>query len=103
MGQRCIIYYGPLVKENEFNKGKDLFGILFNDSLLLIEANESIHSEIFKAKKLQQLNIYKYPMLLDSISSVQSKILIQNGSEFSFQILLNNKEMNFRTTNPTLK
>ncbi len=104
MGPRCIIYYGPLVKENEFNKGKDLYGFLFNDSFLLIEASESLHAEIFKAKKLSPLNVYKQPMLLDCLSSVHARMGGQSGSqECSFQVVLNGKEVSFRTTNPTLK
>ena len=103
MGPRCIVYYGPLVKENEFNKGKDLYGFLFNDALLLIEAHESLHGEIFRTKKLSQLNMYKQPMLLDSIANVQSKMNSQNISESTFQVTAAGKEMFFRTTNPTLK
>lgn len=103
MGPRCILYYGPLVKENEFNKGKDLYGFLFNDSLLLVEAHESVHNEVFKTKKLNPLNMYKQPMLLDQIANVQSKMNSQNISESTFQITTAGKEMFFRTTNPTLK
>jgi hypothetical protein len=92
-----------LYKEYEFKNGKDLYGLLFNDTLLLLEANESLHSEIFKSKKLQQINLYKQPTLLDTITSVQSKTGSQNTSECCFQIIFNGKEMSFRTTNPTLK
>ena len=61
MGARKLYYYGPLVKDS----GKELYAFLFNDTLLMIEANESLQSEMFKKRasnsggKFQQLQLYK--------------------------------------------
>ena len=47
-----------LIKES----GKDLYAFLFNDTLLILEGNDSLHSEVFKPKgtgKVQQLQLYK--------------------------------------------
>ena len=105
MGSRALIYYGPLVKES--GKEKELYAFLFNDLFLLVEANESLQSEIFKTKpgKFQQIQIYKQPILLDKISSVAAKIG-QVGSDCSFQLVSSDygdKEYSFKTTNPTLR
>lgn len=84
--------------------GKDLYGFLFNDCLLIVEANESLHAEIFKPTrygKIQQLQIYKSPMLLDSISAIQTKSS-QSAPDCVFQILAD-KEYCFKTSNPSLK
>jgi hypothetical protein len=104
MGSRKLFYYGSLVKES----GKELFAFLFNDSILMVEANESLQSEIFKAKpaggKLQQLQLYKQPILLDSIASVGSRLAGSGAnSDCCFQIVCGNKELAFKTTNPTLR
>ncbi len=60
MGTRKLIYYGPLVKDS----GKDLYVFLFNDTLLMIEANDSLQNEIFKKRisngKFPQLQLYKH-------------------------------------------
>jgi hypothetical protein len=102
MGPRKLYYYGPLIKES----GKDLYAFLFNDTLLIVEGNDSLHSEVFKSKsnggKIQQLQLYKQPILLDTITIVQSKIG-NNGSDCSFQVVCGDKEYTFKTTNPTLK
>ncbi len=103
MGPRKLYYYGPLVKES----GKDLYAFLFNDTFLIVEGNESLHGELFKSikstgGKFQQLQLYKQPILLDTISIVQSK-MTHNGSDCSFQIVFSDKEYTFKTTNPILK
>lgn len=104
MGTRRLIYYGPLVKDS----GKDLYAFLFNDSLLMVEASESLQSEIFKKRnsnsggKFQLLNLYKLPIILDNITIVQSKPS-HTGSDCHFHILCGEKEYSFRTTNPILK
>lgn len=106
MGQRALFYYGPLVKES--GKEKDLYGFLFNDLFLLVEANESLQNGIFKpikTGKFPQIQMFKQPVLLDRITSVQSK-LGQPGSDCSFQLVFadfGDKEYSFKTTNPTLR
>jgi hypothetical protein len=105
MGPRVLHYYGPLVKES--GKEKELYAFLFNDLLLVVEANEHLQNEIFKTKsgKFQQIQMYKHPILLDKISSVTSKIT-QSGSDCSFQLIFSDygdKEYSFKTTNPTLR
>lgn len=105
MGPRALFYYGPLVKES--GKEKELYAFLFNDLFLLVEANETLQSGIFKTKtgKFPQIQMYKQPVLLDKISSVQSKIG-QGGSDCSFQLIFSDfgdKEYAFKTTNPTLR
>lgn len=102
MGQRALYYYGPLVKES--GKEKELYAFLFNDLFLLVEANETLQSGIFKAGKtgkFPQIQMYKQPALLDKITSVQSKL-----SDCSFQLVFadyGDKEYSFKTTNPTLR
>ncbi len=102
MGQRRLFYYGPLIKESG---GKELYAFLFNDCMLIVEGTESLHSEVFKAtakgsSAANKLLLYKQPILLDSISIVQSK---QQQSDCTFQIVCDEKEYSFKTTNPTLK
>lgn len=110
MGPRKLLYYGPIVKESG---GKELFAFLFNDLILIVEASDSLQTEIFRARisaKFQQLQVYKQPIMLDTIASVQARLVTSHGSnpssECSFQIVCGDKgdkEYSFKTTNPTLK
>jgi hypothetical protein len=74
MGERRIIYYGPLIKvslslerfsdRDNISKilkesGKELYAFLFNDVLLFIEAAQANWSEIF-VTKIRTFSIYKY-------------------------------------------
>jgi hypothetical protein len=102
MGQRKLLYYGPFVKESN---GKELYGLLFNDSFLVVESYESLHNEIFRAK-CNRLQLYKHPILLENITNVQSKITLSTnslGSDCIFQIVVGDKEYSFKTVNPALK
>ncbi|CAF0787535.1 unnamed protein product [Brachionus calyciflorus] len=101
MGPRKLYYYGPLVKVS----GKELYAFLFNDTLVITESNETLQSEVFKAKsngKTLQYQLYKQPVLLDNINVVQAK---HNTTtlDCSFQIIIGEKEYTFKTTNPTLR
>jgi hypothetical protein len=45
------------------DSGKELYAFLFNDTLLIIEASESVQNEMFKKRhsggKFHQMQIYK--------------------------------------------
>jgi hypothetical protein len=97
MGDRRLLYYGSLIKES----GKELYAFLLNDSLIMIEANENLWEEIFRSTQ-RLFNLYKTPILLDKIRSIQSKQSQNPQHDISF-ILSTEKDYVFRTSNPTLK
>lgn len=97
MGDRRLIYYGSLTKES----GKELYAFLLNDSLIMIEASENLWNEVFRPTQ-RLFNLYKTPILLDNIRSVQSKQNQSSQQDITF-ILSTEKDYVFRTTNPTLK
>jgi len=97
MGERQLLYYGGLVKES----GKELFGFLFNDLVLLIEASQSQWDDILK-NRIRPFGIYRSPIILDTIRSVQVRQSQSSSGDVFFQINTE-KELNLLTSNPVLK
>lgn len=55
-----LILCGDFKKESG---GKELFAFLFNDLILIVEASDSLQTEIFRPRtspKFQQLQVYKH-------------------------------------------
>jgi hypothetical protein len=118
MGPRKLFYYGPFTKES--NSNKELYGFLFNDCFLIIESYETFHNDIFRQKPHLQVNgngngnrltMYKQPILLETITNVQGKQMLNSssvektGADCVFQVMVGagDKEYSLRTVNPALK